>query len=102
MSDRRLEPRSAGKQPREFVFTGHHERLVTGATYTLGQVSIIIGVNNKTMHSRMRGKTELTNKEVQPTNDIYGLSNRAGRSDLHNRLEDVSMKKSDAWLRRKL
>ena len=101
MPDKRYEPRSAGKNPKHYRFTGHHEKLVTGALYTLREISMIIGVNDKTMHSRMAGKTEVTTKEVRETQDAFGGNNK-GREGLYDRLETSSMKQSAKWLRVKL
>lgn len=101
MPDKRLEPRAAGKNPKHYRFVGHHERLVTDALYTLTQVALIVGVNSKTMHSRMRGKTEITNREVRETQDAFGGNNK-GQEGLYDRLENQSMKKSGKWLRMKL
>tara|TARA_R110000772_G_scaffold220987_1_gene331408 strand:+ start:4208 stop:4513 length:306 start_codon:yes stop_codon:yes gene_type:complete len=101
MPNRCYEPRSAGKVPVQYVFEGNHEKLVTGATYTLKEISIIIGVNDKTMHSRMKGKFILTDKEVRPKQDMFGGNNPA-RPGLYDRLEKPDMKLSDKWLRMKL
>jgi|TARA_B110000908_G_scaffold115515_1_gene135457 hypothetical protein len=101
MSNRCYEPRSAGKVPVKYVFEGNHEKLVTGATYTLKEISLIIGVNDKTMHSRMKQKCVLTDKEVKPTQTPFG-GNNSGREGLYDRCEKPDMKLSDKWLRMKL
>ena len=101
MSDRRLYPRSAGKNPRQCVFVGTHEKLETGRMYVLSEVARIIGVNDKTMHSRMVGKHEITDKEVRETQDAFGGKNK-NNADLYARLENKCMKESGKWLRRKL
>ena len=101
MPDKRLDSRIAGKTPRHYPFVGHHEKLITGALYTVTQVALIIGVNSKTMHSRMRGKIEITNKEIRQTDDTR-LGPKNIREGLYNRLESKGMKKSDKWLRVKL
>ena len=101
MPDNRLEPRTAGKNPKHYRFGGHHERLVTDALYTLSQVALIVGLNSKTMHSRMRGKTEISNREIRETQDPFGGNNK-GREGLYDRLETVAMKESGKWLRVKL
>lgn len=101
MPDKRLDPRAAGKNPKHYRFVGHHERLVTDALYTLSQVALIVGVNSKTMHSRMRGKTEISNREIRETQDPFGGNNK-GREGLYDRLETVAMKESGKWLRVKL
>jgi len=86
MPNRCYEPRSAGKVPVKYVFEGNHEKLVTGATYTLKEISLIIGVNDKTMHSRMKQKCVLTDKEVKPTQTPFG-GNNSGREGLYDRCE---------------
>ena len=101
MPNRCYEPRSAGKVPIQYIFEGSHERLVTGATYTLKEISLIIGVNDKTMHSRMKGKFILTDKDVRPKQEMFG-GNNSGREGLYDRLEKPDMKLSDKWLRMKL
>ena len=91
--------RRSGKAPIQYLFTGTHDRLVTGATYTIPEMAIIVGINDKTMHSRMRGKCEFTNKEVRPKNSERPNFKRPG---LYDRLETKDMKLSDKWLRVKL
>jgi hypothetical protein len=98
MPNRCYEPRSAGKVPIQYIFEGSHERLVTGATYTLKEISLIIGVNDKTMHSRMKQKCVLTDKEVRPTTEPSGGWNFS-RTGEYNRLETTDMQLSDKWLR---
>tara|TARA_R110000787_G_scaffold241878_1_gene348039 strand:- start:1106 stop:1405 length:300 start_codon:yes stop_codon:yes gene_type:complete len=99
MSKSDYRTRRAGKPPIQYVFTGNHERLVTGATYTIPEMAIIVGINDKTMHSRMRGKCEFTNKEVRPKNSEGPNFKRPG---LYERLETKDMKLSDKWMRIKL
>ena len=101
MPKRSREPRGAGKVPVLYPFHGTHPMLITGETYTLKEVSIIIGVNDKTMHSRMKGKFILTDKEVRPKQEMFG-GNNSGREGLYDRLEKPEMKLSDKWLRAKL
>ena len=101
MPDKRLDSRVAGKAPKHYLFVGHHEKLITGALYTVTQVALIIGVNSKTMHSRMRGKIEITNKEIRQTEETR-LGPKNTREGLYDRLESKAMKKSDKWLRTKL
>jgi hypothetical protein len=101
MPKRTYEPRSAGKKPIQYVFEGKHEKLVTGAKYTLAEIGLIIGVNDKTMHSRMKQKCAITDKEVRPTQVAFG-GNNSGREGLYDRLETPDMKLSDKWLRVKL
>tara|TARA_R110000796_G_scaffold7861_5_gene26517 strand:- start:671 stop:976 length:306 start_codon:yes stop_codon:yes gene_type:complete len=93
--------RKAGKSPIQYLFTGKHDRLVTGATYTITEMAIIVGINDKTMHSRMKGKCEFTDKEVRAKQDMFGGNNPA-RTGLYDRLETTDMKLSDKWLRVKL
>tara|TARA_B110000503_G_scaffold28307_1_gene45403 strand:+ start:694 stop:999 length:306 start_codon:yes stop_codon:yes gene_type:complete len=90
-----------GKPPIQYIFIGKHERLVTGAKYTIPEMSIIVGIHEKTMHSRMRGKLEFTNEEVKPKQDMFGGNNPA-RKGLYDRLETEDMKLSDKWMRIKL
>ena len=99
MAESDYRTRRAGKPPIQYVFTGNHERLVTGATYTIPEMAIIVGINDKTMHSRMRGKCEFTNKEVRPKNSEGPNFKRLG---LYDRLETKDMKLSDKWMRIKL
>jgi|TARA_R110000744_G_scaffold244299_1_gene361193 hypothetical protein len=101
MPNRNYEPRSAGKNPVLYIFEGTHEKLVTGEKYTLKQISLIIGVNDKTMHSRMKQKCVLTDKEVRPTTEPSGGWNFS-RTGEYNRLETTDMQLSDKWLRVKL
>jgi len=97
--DRRL----SGKQPTKYEFKGEHENLITGRFYTLREVSEIIGVNNKTMHSRMRNKPFLTDREVSGTkSQYYYVRNGAVAQEHVHRLETHEQKMSDAWLRKKL
>ena len=51
---------------RTYVFTGSHSGMVTGARYTLSEVSTITELNNATVHSRMAGMREITNAIVKP------------------------------------
>ena len=101
MPNRTYEPRSAGKSPILYPFEGTHEKLVTGAKYTLKEISLIIGVNDKTMHSRMKHKCVLTDKEVRPTQEPADGWNFS-RAGAYNRLETADMQLSDKWLRVKL
>ena len=91
--------RKAGKPPTHYLFIGSNEALVTGATYTIPEMAAIVGINDKTMHSRMKGKCEFTDKEVRPKNSDGPNFKRPG---LYNRLETTDMKLSDKWLRVKL
>ena len=90
--------RKAGK-PTHYLFTGNNEALVTGATYTIPEMAAIVGINERTMYNRMRGKCEFTDKEVRPKNS--GGPNFK-RPALYSRLETTGMKLSDKWLRMKL
>ena len=99
MPNRTYEPRRAGKSPVQYVFSGDHERLVTGASYTIPEMAIIVGINDKTMHSRMKGKSEFTDKEVRPKNSDGPNFKRPA---IYNRLETKEMKISDKWMRVKL
>jgi hypothetical protein len=97
--DRRL----GGKQPTKYEFKGEHENLVTGRFYTLREVSEIIGVNNTTIHSRMRNKPFLTDREVSGTeSQYYYVGNGVVAQEHVHRLETHEQKMSDAWLRKKL
>jgi hypothetical protein len=101
MPNRTYEPRSAGKKPILYTFEGTHQKLITGESYTLKEVSLIIGVNDKTMHSRMRNKCVITDKEVRPTQEPLAGWNFS-RPGVYNRLETADMQLSDKWLRMKL
>lgn len=91
--------RRAGKPPIQYVFSGKHDRLITGASYTIPEMAIIVGINDKTMHSRMRGKSEFTDKEVRPKNSDGPNFKRPA---IYDRLETKEMKFSDKWIRVKL
>jgi hypothetical protein len=86
----------------EFKFIGEHPRLVTGAVYTIPALHIITKINNSTLHSRLKNKTEFTTRDVRPSGPpiIGPLAKR--KQELENRLETATMKKSDKWLRLKL
>lgn len=85
-----------------FKFIGEHERLVTGAHYTIPALHIITKINTSTLHSRLRNKKEFTTRDVRPSGPpiIGPLAKR--KEELENRLETATMKKSDKWLRLKL
>ena len=50
---------------RMFIFAGDHPKLVTGARYTLREISDITGFNNKTIHSRMYGRDRITDRTLR-------------------------------------
>lgn len=37
-------------------FVGQHDELITGRYYTVREYSEVVGVNDKTMHSRLKNK----------------------------------------------
>jgi len=82
-----------------FKFIGEHERLVTGAHYTIPALHIITKINTSTLHSRLRNKKEFTTRDVRPSGPpiIGPLAKR--REEAENRLETRHMRESDKWLR---
>ena len=90
--------RKAGK-PTHYLFTGNNEALVTGANYTIPEMAAIVGINDNTMYSRMRGKCEFTDKEVKSKNSDGPNFKRPA---LYSRLETTGMRLADKWLRMKL
>ena len=82
-----------------FKFIGEHERLVTGAHYTIPALHIITKINTSTLHSRLRNKKEFTTRDVRPSGPpiIGPLAKR--KEELENRLETRHMRESDKWLR---
>lgn len=101
MPDKRLEPRSSGKHPRKYKFIGTHDNLVTGKLYTLREISILTGIKNKTMHSRMVGRAEVDDRQVREVDDAFGGIGKS-KASLYDRLETSTMKLSDKFLRVKL
>jgi len=99
MRESKIRSRKAGKPPIHYLFTGSNEALVTGATYTIPEMAAIVGINDKTMHSRMKGKCEFTDKEVRAKNSDGPNFKRPA---LYEHLETTDMKLSDKWLRVKL
>jgi len=99
MRESKIRGRKAGKPPTHYLFTGSNEALVTGATYTIPEMAAIVGINDKTMHSRMKGKCEFTDKEVRAKNSDGPNFKRPA---LYEHLETTDMKLSDKWLRVKL
>lgn len=99
MRESKIRSRKAGKPPTHYLFTGSNEALVTGATYTIPEMAAIVGINDKTMHSRMKGKCEFTDKEVRAKNSDGPNFKRPA---LYEHLETTDMKLSDKWLRVKL
>ena len=85
--------------PQSFKFIGEHDRLVTGANYTIPALCIITSVNKSTLHSRLRYKKEFTERDIRPSGPpiIGPLAKR--REELENRLETRYMRESDKWLR---
>jgi len=77
---------------RMFVFAGDHPELVTGARYTLREISDITGVNNKTIHSRMYGRDKITNRTIKARE----YNGRRKKSDTH--LGNANERLSAKWL----
>jgi len=101
MPDNRLEPRLAGKTPTKYKFVGEHPDLITGNFYTISEISKVVNIKNGSMHSRMMGKTEITNKELRKVETKYREKKRSN-GNLTSNLETISMKQSAKWLRVKL
>lgn len=96
MNDRQ---RGAGKAPAMYKFVGTHDRLITGAMYSLREVALIVDISKKTMYSRMRGRTDIDDKQVDVVQDAFGGCNKP-REGLYDRLEDSCMKLSGHWLKK--
>ena len=82
-----------------FKFIGEHERLVTGAHYTIPALHIITKINTSTLHSRLRNKKEFTTRDVRPSGPPITGPLAKRREELENRLETRHMRESDKWLR---
>lgn len=77
---------------RMFVFAGNHPKLVTGARYTLREISDVTGVNNKTIHSRMYGRDKITDRTIQARE----YNGRWKKSETH--LDNANERLSAKWL----
>ena len=82
-----------------FKFIGEHERLVTGAHYTIPALHIITKINTSTLHSRLRYKKEFTERDVRPSGPPITGPLAKRREEAENRLENKEMRESDKWLR---
>ena len=99
MPDMRKEQRAANRPPREYEFVGTHPGLINGEFYTIRQIAIIAGVHNKTMHSRMRGKTIITDKTMSGLKHDKGSSERVS-GEKFSRFDSLCEKVSDQFLRK--
>ena len=90
------------KIPNKYKFVGDHPKLTTGASYSLPEVGRIIDINPKTMHSRMRGKTEITNAQLGPVQTKFRNGDQPDHwqigGHVADRLENQVMKLSQQWL----
>ena len=95
----RKEPRAANRPPRTYQFLGTHPRLINGEFYTIRQISIIAGVHNKTMHSRMRGKTIITDKTMNGLKHDKSKGEKIAAEHL-SKFESLCERVSDKFLRK--
>lgn len=73
-------------------------RLITykGKLWTLKELSDYSGLNNKTLHARLKGKTEATDY------DIRKQRKKKGSPELDVQLTSSALILSDLWLRSEL
>ena len=50
---------------RQIVNRSTHERMISGAEYSLKAISIITGIHFNTLHGRLVGKDAFTNHEIR-------------------------------------
>lgn len=90
---------------RQVVNRSTHERMISGAEYSLKAISIITGIHANTLHGRLRGKDEFTDHELR-TIDLSKTSparrRREGVAGSIKRLETEADRLSSQFLRGKL
>ena len=90
---------------RQVVNRSTHERMISGAEYSLKAISIITGIHHNTLHGRLRGKDELTDHELRAI-DVAKCNperrRREGVPSTIKRLETKADELSSKFLRGKL
>ena len=91
--------RTAGKQPVQYIFSGTDKRFAKTKTWTINELSEIVGISTSSMKDRISGEKSFTDRDVRPAKKNRGSGFVKSSSEI-TRGAEISL--SSKWLKRKL